>query len=152
MRKSDLLSSGIVFCLALCAFIETRKFHIGSLSEPKEGLFPFILSLTLGGLSIVGFIIAYTGRSQAASTEENGEIIWKKLLSYIVALVAYAFLFDVLGYLISSLIVLFFILRVAEGVGWMKSLVVTVCTLIISYVVFDVLLLVPLPKGIFGQP
>lgn len=112
-----------------------------------------ILSLALGGLSVLSLIIAFIGGPEASPTEEeDGVIIWKKLISYIVALLAYAFLFDYLGYFMSSLIVLFFVLRFAEGVELVISRAVTFCTLIISYLVFDLLLLVPLPKGILGWP
>jgi putative tricarboxylic transport membrane protein len=152
-RRTDFIGSLLLFLLALFAFLETGKFKIGTLGEPKEGMFPLILSLALGGLSVLSLIIAFIGGPEASPTEEeDGVIIWKKLISYIVALLAYAFLFDYLGYFMSSLIVLFFVLRFAEGVELVISLAVTFCTLIISYLVFDLLLLVPLPKGILGWP
>lgn len=112
MRRIDLLSSSILLGLSLFTLIASRKFQVWVMGEPGEGFFPVLLALTLGALSIISFFTAYGSRSASPLTEPGGPpIIWKKLLCYILALFAYALLFSPLGYIVSSLMILVFILR-----------------------------------------
>jgi putative tricarboxylic transport membrane protein len=149
MRKLDLLTSIILFIFSLFVFILSMKYQTWIKDEPGEGFFPTFLSLTLMGLSIIGFINTYRGRRQRVQIDGAGaKIIWKKLLSYIGALFVYAFFLDYLGFIASSLIVLVFILHVAEGMGWLRSFIISTTTLIITYFVFQKWLMISLPRGI----
>jgi uncharacterized membrane protein len=149
MRRLDLLSSIILFIFALFVFIVSLGYQTWIKDEPGEGFFPTLLSLTLGGLSIFSFIIAYRGRTQSVQIDlAVTKIIWRKLLSYIGALFGYAFFLDYLGFIASSLIALVFILRVAEGISWLRSFIISTITLIITYFVFEKWLMVSLPRGI----
>jgi putative tricarboxylic transport membrane protein len=149
MRRINLLSSSILLGLALFVLIASRKFQVWVAGEPGEGFFPVLLGLALSALSAISLIIAYRERSPGSSPDgARPPIVWKKLLSYILGLFAYAIFFGYLGYIVSSLVVLLFMMRVAEGLSWPKSITISLITLFISYLVFEKMLLVPLPRGI----
>lgn len=153
MRRRDLWSGAILFCLALFVLYESRKFHLWGISGPGEGLFPLLLASALGGLSLASFVLTYTGKSvREPSPGEDDVVIWRKLISYMGALVVYTLLFDMAGFVLSSLVVLIYILRFAERLNWTRSLLVSGGSVIVSYLLFDKLLQVPLPKGILLWP
>jgi putative tricarboxylic transport membrane protein len=149
MRRINLLSSSILLGLALFVLMASRKFQVWVAGEPGEGFFPVLLALTLGVLSAISLIIAYRDSSPGSPPDgPRTPIVWKKLLSYILGLFAYAIFFGPLGYIVSSMVILLFIMRVAEGLSWQKSITISIITLFISYLVFEKMLMVPLPRGI----
>ena len=65
------------------------------------------------------------------------------------ALLAYGFGMDYLGFLVSTFIFLVFLLRMIEPQRWSLVLLESALASGISYLVFDIWLQAQLPKGIF---
>ena len=54
------------------------------------------------------------------------------------------------GYIISSFLVLFVVLKIGKIDGWVKPLLISVSTSLVFYTIFKMALSVPLPPGILG--
>ena len=64
------------------------------------------------------------------------------------ALVAFGFLFESLGYLISVFLLIGFLLRVIEPMRWWLMITIALLSSVLSYLLFGVLLSTPLPAGL----
>lgn len=123
--------------------------------EPGPGLFPLIVcvaTIVFSMLSLAALAAGFTQNRAAADDERNqeGPVLWGKLLLYIATVLAWPWLLSPLGFLVSTAIALTVIVRFAENSGWLESVVLVACALGISWLVFESLLGVPLPKGSIG--
>jgi putative tricarboxylic transport membrane protein len=142
--RAEVTGSLLVLAIAVFGVVGSSKLRIWSEGEPGEGLFPLLLSLLLGALSAVSLV-----RSAPASAPVEGlsPNRWK-VLAYAIALVTYAGLFVVIGYLLTTLVVFTALLRLAERLSWTRTLAVALGTVIVTYLLFERLLHVPLPRGV----
>jgi hypothetical protein len=67
-----------------------------------------------------------------------------------VALFAYGFLLELVGFLVTTFLFLLFLFKVPEPKGWAIPLVISGVAVIASYFIFAVWLKSAFPKGIFG--
>jgi hypothetical protein len=65
-------------------------------------------------------------------------------------LVAYALTLTTVGFLLNTFWFMLLLLKVIEPQSWMKSLVASLITAIVSDLFFNVLLTAQIPKGILG--
>ena len=144
--RSDQIS-GIVFVLiALLVPWENRAYPLGTLSAPGPGYLPLVLAVALGAL---GLIVILGGR---ASPLLNA-IDWTESRRAFVLLVACsvaAFALDNLGYRLTMIVLLVFMLGVIERKRPLPTLLVALGFAFISYYVFATLLKVQLPSGPWG--
>jgi putative tricarboxylic transport membrane protein len=119
-------------------------------SGPSAGFIPFVWGLALGMLSII-LLIKETLRRNVEK-EKAGERIHinKKILLYGLLPIFYYFTFNPLGFLISTVLFLIPIIHFAENQPWRKAIWVSVAISIVYYVIFYILLKIPLPRGLFN--
>jgi len=115
----------------------------------------FFMLLGLGFL-LEGFCINKSKNNQKAlnnvkTKKENDNLNLQKNIFFIVMLMlaVYVFLFDVLGYIISTFIFLGFFFWFLKAVNVKGLVVITISVTLLIYCIFEVLLKVPLPRGIF---
>lgn len=138
---------GILFCIGSVKFGDIRaKF-------PNAGFFPFIAGAILVFLALIQLIGTLTaGRAE----EDKGEDFFpeqysvKRLLIALVILFLYAEALEYVGFSITNFLFMVLLLRALEPQGWKTVLVTAFLTSISCYVLFDILLKVPVPRGIFG--
>ncbi|TDC10648.1 tripartite tricarboxylate transporter TctB family protein [Nonomuraea longispora] len=114
---------------------------LGSLTQPGPGLWPFAISVVIVALSAA---LVVTGRLL-----EDAERFSKASLLTLVALVTLvllAVLLPLIGFEIPSLLLVFVWLRWLGKESWRSSIVISVCTVAAFYVIFVLLLQVPLPR------
>ena len=149
MRRHDLLSSIIFFCVGLFITFYAPQFGIGSLSSPGTGFMPFLTGLIICGLSVATFLRAILDKA----THTEG--IWagvkiKKLFLSIIVLIAYALLFEPIGFIIDTLFLILFLTRYMGSQTWKRSILCAVSSSILSYLLFETWLKAQLPRGILG--
>lgn len=159
MRKHDLVSGLISIILGIGVCVESIKlkivleeFHI-----PAAGFMPFLAGVIMG---ILGFILVCSSAWRGLRKDENvkdEKILvkedWRKFVIpflNILILFAYVLLLEPLGFLFTSFIFLFLLFKLSEPKRWMMPLILTISTVILSYLVFSVWLQCQFPKGIFG--
>ena len=73
-----------------------------------------------------------------------------KIALVLLALLLYAFLLERLGFVLTTFILLSFLLGLIEGTHWARSLGVASAAAIGSFAIFELWLRIRLPKGLFG--
>ena len=146
MKKLGDISSSLIFIIiGLIASIIAFRYKIGSATEPHAGFFPLLGGITLTVLSVILFFQAFYGRSNGI--REIGDLVAP--IKLLLGFVFYVLTLEILGFLVSTTILSIILLNIlkAKPLRWMLTVSLIFTT--VSYVVFDRLLDVPLPEGIF---
>ncbi|MBI2361487.1 MAG: tripartite tricarboxylate transporter TctB family protein [Deltaproteobacteria bacterium] len=146
MKKSSTVTTIVFLAFALGAVIEASKLPFGRMSAPQPGFFPIVLSALLAIISVLVLVEVVKGREEASVARE--QMSWKRIGLALGALFAYAFLFEVLGYLVTTFLFVTFLLRVVDRKGWGMAIAVAFSASFVSYVLFGLLLHTPLPAGL----
>ena len=117
-------------------------------SSPGEGLFPFLAALAVTLLSAVGLAGLMLEARSADSAVRLGPAARRRLGFYLAALVFYGGTLELLGFFVSTILSLAFILKVAERYSWRMTLALVAGTVIGSYLLFVVWLGVIFPDGV----
>ncbi len=139
----------IWFVLGLGLCIESIKLGFGELGNPGAGFMPFISGTFLGlsGLTLtLPSILRRTGEGKSEGLKAN----WKDFLFTLLALFAYSLFLEPLGFLLSTFLFLFFLFKLGEPKKWFMPLVLSISTIILSYLIFSVFLKCQFPRGIFS--
>jgi hypothetical protein len=146
MVTTDRAAGAALVVIGLVAVWESRRFPLGSLHRPGPAYMPTLLALLL---IIFGIGVALLGsRSQRLS--EVGWHEWRHAVGIFAACAFAAWGLDHLGYRLTMGAVLVFLLLVLERKGVILSAILTVAIAWGSFLLFDTLLRVPLPRGPFG--
>jgi putative tricarboxylic transport membrane protein len=143
---SDRISGAVFVVIALLVTWENRAYPLGSLSAPGPGYMPLGLALALGAF---GLIVMLRGRASPLLNT----IDWTEGRRAIVLLIACgvaAFALDHIGYRLTMIGLLVFMLGVVERKRPLATLLVAIGFAFISYYVFATLLKVQLPLGPWG--
>jgi putative tricarboxylic transport membrane protein len=110
---------------------------------------PAIAAALLFALSLFTFFIELKG-----SSEEEGKcsLKWKQLtkpMCLLISLIGYAFLLNIVGYIVATFLLMSILFLMTEQQEWRKDLVIAVIVSTLSYLVFNKWLHVPLPSGMF---
>ena len=94
--------------------------------------------------------LAASLRGSEGIIQETKEMTWVKIALVLLFLLLYAFLLERLGFVLTSFLLLSFLLGWIEQAGWTRSLGVAAVAALGSFAVFELWLKIRLPKGIFG--
>lgn len=127
------------------------RIHFGSFREPGPGFIAFFSGLLIGGTGLV--IILSRVRAKPSQVETPAIPLlprnWRHLFFTTSALFGYALLLDSLGYIITTLFMMWIFFYVFGGKRWLSSLLISAFIVASTYVVFDIWLLCQFPRGIF---
>jgi putative tricarboxylic transport membrane protein len=144
MCKHDVGVAALTLGFGAAAAYESAKLPFGTVHSPGQGFFPWWISATIFLLALLLLFQALTSRSSVAP-KSSGRIVKMALL--LVVLAAYTFLLEPLGYMISTFLLVLFMLRAIDTQRWAVALGVAAVTSAGSYVVFAMWLSIPLPRG-----
>ncbi len=123
---------------------------LGKPQSPGPGFMPLLAAILLFCLSLATIIVESRG---TAEDEEGKSSLGLEELAkpacLVIALIGYAFLLNVLGYPVTTFLLLFGLFSVTEPRHWRKNLVIAALVAVLSFLVFDKWLRVQLPDGIF---
>lgn len=139
---------GGLFWLAFGAFVAWQGWllELGTLREPGSGFVFFWLGLLIVAFALSIALKGVKGEGPLLSDLWR-DARWTKVLMVIGALVAYAFLFEHLGFVICSLALLLFLMTVVDPVPLRLSLPISAIASFGVWYVLEKVLLVQLPKG-----
>ena len=124
------------------------RLGLGSVTEPGSGFIFFWSGLILVILSLM--VLAESLRSTEEIVQETGEMNWVKIALVLLSLVLYAFFLERLGFVLTTFVLLSFLLGWIERTNWPRSLCVASAAALGSFAIFELWLKIRLPKGIFG--
>jgi len=145
VRGADRVSSFVLVLFALLAVNEARKLRLGTLTNPGPGFVPVCLAVALALVSLLLLWRALREPATPAPPAEPGER-WKPVAS-LIALAAYTFALEPLGFVLATAALLFFFFRVLDGQRWWVALASAVVVSVLSYLIFARALHVRLPEG-----
>ena len=146
MLTIDRAGGGGLALLALWVLWECRRLPLGTLREPGPGAFPAALALIALGLGVA--IVAVGGRGIRLV-----DVDWRETRRALVIVAAGAFLslgLERLGYRLSVLVALLFLVGAVERRGLVTTVAFAVGMAWGSFYLFNTLLKVPLPVGPLG--
>ncbi len=151
IRSLDIMSSLFLFLFALFIAIESCRLGLGDWNNPGAGYFSFGAAVLLGVVSIRVLIKGGLKRPQEEKSIPKSEPLQRQHVFYVLAsMVAYAALFDKIGFTLSTFLLMVFCLRVISPQRWVITLIAAFSCAAGSYLLFQVLLSAELPRGFLG--
>jgi len=148
--KTIAAGAGALFWIAvgLLACYGATRLGLGNVTEPGAGFIFFWSGLILVVLSLI--VLADAVRASEDTVREMGEMNWTKIALVLLSLLLYAFFLERLGFVLTTFVLMSFLLGCVEGTNWFRSLGVAGAAALASYGLFELWLKIRLPKGLFG--
>jgi putative tricarboxylic transport membrane protein len=148
--KITIISAGALFWVALGILVcyGATRLGLGSVTEPGSGFIFFWSGLILVILSCI--VVAESLRNTEEMVQETREMNWVKIALVLLSLVLYAFFLERLGFVLTTFVLLSFLLGWIERTNWARSLGVASAAALGTFIIFELWLKIRLPKGIFG--
>jgi putative tricarboxylic transport membrane protein len=143
MVTRDTIAAGVLLAGSAVAIQQSTGLPFGNLHRPGPGFVPFWTSVIVLGLTVVLLAQVVLRPAPAGATPARGRIV--KVGALLAALAVYTALLEPAGYLISTFLLVVFMLRVIDRHPWPLALVIALVGAAGSYVLFAVWLNVPLP-------
>jgi hypothetical protein len=151
MRRADKVTGIIMLIFGVAVMEGGRRMPPSNTFGPGAGFLPFWLGVAMVFLAILLYVNANRYPADTANRSPFPEK--KSLVSIaltVTSLAAYNLLIEPLGFLVSTVFLSGFLLKVVEGERWPATTLVAVGNAIGLYIIFQVLLGVGLPKNVLG--
>ena len=115
---------------------------------PGENHELLFLGLSMAGLSLICFF--------SPDLQLPGDAFWNSwaqgnsIVLIFVALTVYLILFNPLGFCLDTFLLMIFLTKAAGAKGFKSSLLLSLVTMVVIYIVFYKMLIIPFPAGILG--
>jgi putative tricarboxylic transport membrane protein len=133
--------------LGILVCYRATQLGLGSVTEPGPGFIFFWLGLILVMLSLAA--LAESLRSSDGVVQVTREMNWVKIALVLLSLLLYAFFLERVGFVLTTFLLLSFLLGWVEQANWTRSLGIAAVAALGSFAVFELWLKIRLPKGIF---
>lgn len=145
IEKWDRITGAILFLIGVLTAWGSVQLKMGSFRHPGSGFLPFGLSILLIVLSSI-LSLTRLGKG-GASKPFWPERAWLRPLLGALILFLYASGMGPLGFPLTTLLFLLVWMKVIEGLSWLKVISISMGVTIALYLIFGMLLEVPLPMG-----
>lgn len=150
-RRWHLLGFMLLVAAGAYAVAVSLQLGLWRQASPGEGLFPFLAAVAMTVFAVAGLAGVLRARpTREPQPSDRGGDLRLTLLrvgAYLVGLVFYAATLDALGFAVSTIVVVIFILRFAERYAWGTTLGLAVATAAACHVLFVRWLGAILPTG-----
>ena len=145
MRAADYLTAFILMALGSIVLVDAMRLGIGwGTDGPRSGFFPFWLALIMIVTCTVIFVQTFWRGSREAfvSREQLGPV-----LKVILPAAAMVLLTHFVGLYVAAALYTGFYMRWVGRHSWMSVVAVALAISVISFLIFELWFLVPMPKG-----
>lgn len=149
LNNSELWGGLVGLALGIFVIWAGLKLKIGSINDPGSGFVLFYTGLLMCVFAFTIIVSAVTEGGPTVGSLWAGTR-WTKPLVVVACLSGFAFLFEPLGFLLSSIPLLLLLLRVIDPVRWSLAIPLAVLVPLGVWWVLKRALLIQLPSGIFG--
>jgi hypothetical protein len=143
---SDRISGATLVIFSLLVIWQSSGLPLGTFRHPGPAYVPILLALLL---LIFGALLAAMGGG-AAKLSSIQWTEWRHGAAILAACSATVFGIERLGYRLTLVLVLSFLLKIVERRGWLLTASLAFALAFGSFFLFSTLLRVPLPQGPFG--
>lgn len=147
---------GSIFWLIIGIYVTIAAYcmGLGRLHKPGTGFIFFMAGSLLAILSMIDLVGTFIRKPSTGDIKKEepiwSGIRWQKCLFVVGGLSFYVGFFNILGYLVSTFLLLFFLFKAVEPTKWWIALGGSIVTTFLSYIIFNVCFMVPFPPGILG--
>ena len=145
MNKTYTITHTLWIMFSAAVAVEAWRLGFGSFVRPGPGFVPFLAGAVMGGLAVIALIQSILERSAAERVFDGREL--RRVLLMIVALIVYVLLWNFLGFVAATFLLLLFLYRVGEPLRWRTVFIAAALTLAATYLLFSTLLGARLPVG-----
>jgi putative tricarboxylic transport membrane protein len=151
MLNNDQISSAVLFFVGVLIIIFSIPYEIGEIHAPGTGFLPFYTGVTICLLSILVFLGGSAKGREGKKWENPFKTLrWDKPLFVMAGLVTFVLILNHLGFILSSALLVGFLMRCIQPQKWSVVLVGAVFTSLVTYLVFQIWLGAQLPAGILS--
>jgi len=152
VRSKDFFSSFFWLLMGIGVCYGGYDMGLGTARNPGSGYIFFWIGIIMAGLSILVLVQAVrvgpkTGEMKALWSG----IRWPQLISVLLSLLLYGLLFNFLGFILSSFLLLLFLFKAVEPQKWSVAILGAVLSALVAYVVFQVWLGATFPAGLMEK-
>ncbi|MFO7707280.1 MAG: tripartite tricarboxylate transporter TctB family protein [Desulfobacterales bacterium] len=147
MNRTYVIAYGAWILFAGAVGMESWRLGFGGFVRPGPGFVPFLAAAALGALSVIALLqtlLAGANRSDGKGFR-GGDIL--KIFVAVLFLFVGVLLWDVIGFIPATFLLLLFLFRCVEPLGWRRVVIASALTLAFTHILFVVLLGVRLPQG-----
>lgn len=145
MRRASLIASVIMILLSIGIFLEASTFKKAEAAIAEgPGFYPQLLASTLAILSLLIIYNTLRKKDDVKLMFFNKRVVYGTII-----IIAYCIIFNFLGFALSSIIAMAFLVKIMGGTSWKTIIISSTVIPVGIYLVFNNLLQVPLPWGIF---
>jgi putative tricarboxylic transport membrane protein len=148
MITRDRAAALVLLLFAVGGTLEASRLTIGDPGHPGPGFFPLCLALALVVVALA--LLLQPARMPPAPAAATEGLRPSRAALALLAALAYALALESIGFVVTTVAFLLFLLKVIEARGWPASLVIALSAAIVCHVVFKVWLAVQLPAGPWG--
>lgn len=147
MSVDRVLGAGAVLT-ALPGAVAAWGFGVGSPKSPGAGFWPLTIAAAMTGLGV--WLVLHPSRDRLAAA--GPESRWGRFWVALGTMAFYVGALERVGFPVATALLLLVQLRWVEGRPWRSSAWIAVLATLTSFVLFRVLLKVPLPAGLIPLP
>jgi putative tricarboxylic transport membrane protein len=151
MKKADQRTGIVLLIFSGSVIEESWKMPQRGTFGPGMGFFPLWLGVLLAILSILLIVNAWQ-RAEDPTKKAifPGRQALVTILVVLAAMAAYIALLEVLGFLVTTMLLNTFLMRIVMRESWKMTVPVALIISIVLYLIFQVLLEVNLPENMYG--
>ena len=142
---SGLAALGLSFYVVYMGY----ELKLGSINDPGSGYVMLYAGLLMIAFSL---IILYSSIKDGGPTflSHWRDVLWTKPLLVIALLIAFTLVFETVGFLVSTMVLLIALLRTIDPVPWPRAIPIAILVPLVFWYVLQKLLLIQLPSGVLG--
>jgi len=149
MRIANRIASILLFSFGIYVFVQALKFDYMVDGTPGPGFLPFWVGLSISLVALIPLVRTFTKfASKLANPFQKGD--FKNFFIVIGTSVGVILVTPLTGLLIALGLMVGVICKLMGTESWKMVIGLAVISPVVLYVIFDVILGVPLPKGILG--
>jgi len=136
--------------LSLLTCIEAYRLRLGTINKPGPGFFPFGAGLVMLILSLAALFQWRAKKKKVDKTARQEQLRWWNIVVILIAVTAYAFSLEKIGFLINTFFFICLLLKVVEPQGWKTAIIGALITTIAATLIFNVIFRAQIPRGVLG--
>jgi len=144
---ADVIVASITFLVGAAMMLDSYRIGAGwAEGNLQPGYFPFRVGVIISAVSLAILLVSLLGRRRDTRLFVRRDEI-KRVMAVLAPTLIYIFAVGIVGLYVASALFVAAFMRLGGKYGWMKTAAVSVGTSVTLFVLFEIVFLVPLPKG-----
>ena len=148
MKKGEVIFFAALSAVCALYLVLSTRMPMGSIQEPGSGFLPVILGIS-GLLISIGLLFKAIFEKDFHEVGAITKSGFLKFMGYIISIIIYSMLSIWVNTYIAIFVLMLCLTKISGLQKWLFPLTLSILCSVISYLLFELALGVPLPKGLF---